>query len=147
MTALDDKEKEITKEQAKTQDIENQLSQFRNTNIHSQARAKRIADLEAAARKTQTLMSQAQSARDKDANAARARITSLENQLRVKTKEVDDQKVCVICDFMSNIPCKSPALRENSTVQRISKVMLTPTQQEVENAKKRKLDVDWRSGR
>ena len=102
MTALDNKDKEIRKEQAKTQDLENQLSQSRNTNAHSQAQTKRIADLEAAARKTQTLMSQAQSARDKDANAARARITSLENQLRAKTKEVDDQKVCFCGDCRSN---------------------------------------------
>ena len=33
------------------------------------------------------------------------------------------------------------------TAQRFFKVMLTSIQQEVENAKKRKLDGDWRSGR
>ena len=99
MTVRGDKDKEISREQAKIKDLETQLSQLCNASTHIQDQAKKIVDLEAAARRAQTIISQGQSARDKDNNASKARITNLEYQLRVKTKEVEDQKVCNLLLF------------------------------------------------
>lgn len=126
MTVRGDRDKEISREQAKNKDLETQLSQLRYGNTQTQDQAKKIADLENKASTARSVMSQAQSARDRDANAARARITSLENQLRAKTKEVDDQKVCVsilfaaLCSYVEHVlqvTCSTSSLNSSTILQ------------------------------
>lgn len=91
--ALHDTEQDLAKERAKSKALAEQLLQLQTTKTrHEQDQVKKIEELEASVRKGQITISNAQSTRDKEANTFNARIRVLENQLRTKTKELEDQK-------------------------------------------------------
>lgn len=111
-SVLRDKEEELKTRDAQVKGLEDQLSKLEESKIKSeQDKEKRLENLQKSLRNTQNSLTNTNLSKDKDAHAARTRITALEQQLQTKTKEVETQK------------------------------------HELENAKKRKLDSDWRSGR
>lgn len=92
-SVLRNKEEELKTRDSKIKGLEAQLSKLEEAKIKSeQDKEKRLEHLQTSLHNVQSSLTNMSLSKDKDAHAAKTRITALEQQLQTKTKDLETQK-------------------------------------------------------